>query len=594
MLPTLRRLRLPPSVPLTREEGFLCTLLDDTCRWMQTTNPSVDVDGASRSYADLCHRPTATTPCEARIAGGWVRDKLLGLPSHDLDVSLSSMTGHHFALFLKAYLESELFPSTPLAREIQAHVPSDARISHIGKIAANPEQSKNLETATARVLGFDLDFVNLRKEVYEGTHRIPTMSFGTPLEDALRRDMTVNALFYNVHTAAIEDWTQHGLADLRDGIVRTPMDPTSTFTDDPLRILRCVRFGSRFGYTIHPDIRAALAMPASSLHTALASKVSRERFGIEVDKMLSGRDPRYALQLLSQLQLYWVVFMPPPPLSQRMGLSSDHGAHIDELVHDAPDEHAALLASDGFDSLLRGASPLWSRLPADWLARMRSPDFGAKRRLVWYTVALFPLRHLYIQAKKQPAWAGAVTISTGLKLGNRNTRDPVTCLVQAASLLSRPRLERFVPEACLTRRSTIGLLLRHPYVSQPHGDVALDNALLVALLYDLATYAPDGLDTPVAEAIVDEHAAFWAYVRDEQLSSYVHAKPLVDGRQVAAALGCDVCLLSRILPYVTAWDMDHVDDEPDRPGRCLQALQRAWEDGHMVPVSERRPRGKSS
>ena len=582
---------MPPSVTLTREEGFLCTLLDDTCRWMQTTNPSVDVDGTSRTYADLCHRPTATTPCEARIAGGWVRDKLLGLPSHDLDVSLSSMTGHHFALFLKAYLESEVFPCTPLAREMQEAAPSHARISHIGKIAANPEQSKNLETATARVLGFDLDFVNLRKEVYEGTHRIPIMSFGTPLEDAMRRDMTVNALFYNVHTAAIEDWTQHGLADLRDGIVRTPMDPTATFTDDPLRILRCVRFGSRFGYAIHPDILAALAAPASPLHAALASKVSRERVGIEVDKMLSGRDPRYALQLLSQLQLYWVVFMPPPALSQRMGRSSDHGAHIDELVHDAPDERAALSLSDSFDSLLRDTSPLWSRLPADWLARVRAPDWSAQRRLVWYAIALLPLRDLYVQAKKQPAWAGAVTISAGLKLGHRTTKDPVTSLVRAASLLSRPRLARFVPAPCLTRRSTIGLLLRHHDVSQPKMDVALDNALLVALLYDLATY---GLDTPEAEAIVDEHAAFWAYVRDEQLAAYVHTKPLVDGRQVAAALGCDVCLLSRILPYVTAWDMDHVDDEPDRPGRCLAALQRAWADGHMVPVSERTGRAKSA
>ena len=582
---------MPPSVTLTREEGFLCTLLDDACRWMQATNPSVDVDGASRTYADLSHRPTATTPCEARIAGGWVRDKLLGLPSHDLDVSLSSMTGHHFALFLKAYLESEVFPRTPLAREMQEAAPSHARISHIGKIAANPEQSKTLETATARVLGFDLDFVNLRKEVYEGTHRIPIMSFGTPLEDAMRRDMTVNALFYNVHTAAIEDWTQHGLADLRDGIVRTPMDPTATFTDDPLRILRCVRFGSRFGYTIHPDILAALAAPASPLHAALASKVSRERVGIEVDKMLSGRDPRYALQLLAQLQLYWVVFMPPPALSQRMGRSSDRGAHIDELVHDAPDERAALSLSDGFDSLLRGTSPLWSRLPTDWLARVRSPEWRAQRRLVWYAIALYPLRDLYIQAKKQPAWAGAVTLSAGLKLGHRTTKDPVTSLVRAASLLTRPRLARFVPAPCLTRRSTIGLLLRHHDVSQPKLDVALDNALLVALLYDLATHS---LDTPEAAAIVDEHAAFWAYVRDEHLAAYIHAKPLVDGRQVAAALGCDVCLLSRILPYVTAWDMDHVDDEPDRPGRCLAALQRAWADGHMVPVSERTTRAKSS
>ena len=283
--------------------------------------------------------------------------------------------------------------------------------------------------------------------------------------------------------------------------------------------------------------------------------------------------------------------MPPPALSQRMGRSSDHGAHIDELVHDAPDERAALSLSDHFDSLLRGTSPLWSRLPTDWLARVRSPEWRAQRRLVWYAIALYPLRDLYIQAKKQPAWAGAVTLSAGLKLGHRTTKDPVTSLVRAASLLTRPRLARFVPAPCLTRRSTIGLLLRHHDVSQPKMDVALDNALLVALLYDLATH---GLDTPEAAAIVDEHAAFWAYVRDEHLAAYIHAKPLVDGRQVATALGCDVCLLSRILPYVTAWDMDHVDDEPDRPGRCLAALQRAWADGHMVPVSERTTRAKSS
>ena len=208
-----------------------------------------------------------------------------------------------------------------------------------------------------------------------------------------------------------------------------------------------------------------------------------------------------------------------------MGRSSDHGAHIDELVHDAPDERAALSLSDCFDSLLRGTSPLWSRLPTDWLARVRSPDWRAQRRLVWYAIALYPLRDLYIQAKKQPAWAGAVTLSAGLKLGHRTTKDPVTSLVRAASLLTRPRLARFVPAPCLTRRSTIGLLLRHHDVSQPKMDVALDNALLVALLYDLATH---GLDTPEAAAIVDEHAAFWAYVRDERLAAYIHAKPLVD------------------------------------------------------------------
>ena len=100
-----------------------------------------------------------------------------------MDVSLSSLTGHSFALFVRAYLSSEAFHSSPLYGEMAAcaaeaggQAPTDAiNMSHIGKIAANPEQSKNLETATARVLGHDLDFVNLRKEVYDGDSRIPTM-----------------------------------------------------------------------------------------------------------------------------------------------------------------------------------------------------------------------------------------------------------------------------------------------------------------------------------------------------------------------------------------------------------------------------------
>lgn len=629
--PVLRWMASVPSIQLTREEGYLCTLLDDACRWMQASNPCVEVDGQRRTYAELCRTPTAPTSCEVRIAGGWVRDKLLGLPSHDLDVSLSSMTGYHFALFLKAYLESDRFPQTALAQDLQAHLPHGT-ISQIGKIAANPEQSKNLETATARVLGFDLDFVNLRKEVYEGTNRIPLMSFGTPLEDAMRRDITVNALFYNVHTSSVEDWTQHGLADLRDGIVRTPMDPASTFTDDPLRILRCVRFSSRFGYEVHEDIRACLcgtpasaaatadaattaapdARPlpgseahggvAASLRTALTTKVSRERFGIEVDKMLSGRDPCRALDMLSELQLYKVVFVPPPPLAERAGKSSD-GVHIDEPVADVPDERVALFLGACMADLMQApaASPhaaLWERVPADWLDALRSADAAPKRRLLWYAIALFPLRDIYVNMKKALVWAGALTISDGLKLGNRTTKDPVQCLARAAALLTRPALERFEPEPCLTRRSVIGLLLRQPCITQPALDVGLDNTLLFAMLCDLASAYDDAsgtLDMARATCIVDEHAAFWAYVRDERLLAYAQAKPLVDGKRVAEALGCEMFVLGRVLPYVVAWQIDHDQDHDhdasvpvaERQAQCLADLQAAWHAGHMVPVPER-------
>lgn len=84
---------------------------------------------------------------------------------------------------------------------------------------------------------------------------------GTPLEDASRRDLTVNALFYNVHTQRVEDHTEKGLSDLEHRIARTPLPPRQTFFDDPLRVIRCVRFAARFGLAIAEDVSAAIKDP---------------------------------------------------------------------------------------------------------------------------------------------------------------------------------------------------------------------------------------------------------------------------------------------------------------------------------------------
>lgn len=77
---------------------------------------------------------------------------------------------------------------------------------------------------------------------------------GTPFEDASRRDLTINALFYNVHTRQVEDYTKMGLSDLENRIARTPLPPRQTFQDDPLRIVRCVRFASRFNLAIAEEV----------------------------------------------------------------------------------------------------------------------------------------------------------------------------------------------------------------------------------------------------------------------------------------------------------------------------------------------------
>lgn len=85
-----------------------------------------------------------------------------------------------------------------------------------------------------------------------------SQAFGTPTEDAFRRDITINALFYNINTEQVEDFTGMGLKDLERGIARTPLDPYQTFTDDPLRILRVIRFASRFEYKVEDSIWATV------------------------------------------------------------------------------------------------------------------------------------------------------------------------------------------------------------------------------------------------------------------------------------------------------------------------------------------------
>lgn len=214
---------------------------------------------------------------ELRFAGGWVRDKILNVPSHDIDTAINMMTGAAFGLELKNYLDSP--------RNLEKHGIQASDVENLHVIAANPEKSKHLETITTRMMGFDLDFVNLRKEVYSDDSRNPQMDFGTAEEDAVRRDATVNALFYNLHSDMIEDFTT-GLSDIEAKIMRTPLEPYQTFMDDPLRVLRLIRFASRLGFTIDPEAEACMGNPA--ILNALRLKISRERVGTEVEKMLRG------------------------------------------------------------------------------------------------------------------------------------------------------------------------------------------------------------------------------------------------------------------------------------------------------------------
>ncbi|PSN62099.1 tRNA nucleotidyltransferase [Corynespora cassiicola Philippines] len=301
----------PTTLELTEQETKLRQLLLDVAAYIDETPAS---DGAQTEVQ--VPDELAKEKIVLRWTGGWVRDKLLGVGSHDIDLAINKMTGEHFGLKMRDYLEipgnAEKHGLVEKSEEnAQAGGKAKSRKVAPGlhKIEANPEKSKNLETATTKIMGIDLDLVNLRKETYNEVSRNPQMEFGTPEEDAMRRDATVNAMFFNLHNCQIEDFTGRGFDDMKAKIIRTPLEPYQTFKDDPLRVLRLIRFASRLDYAI--DAETEKAMANKDIQEVLKIKISRERVGIELEKMLKGPDPRRALALIHQFGLYETVFTDP-------------------------------------------------------------------------------------------------------------------------------------------------------------------------------------------------------------------------------------------------------------------------------------------
>jgi len=226
------------------------------------------------------HAPNTTL----RIVGGWVRDHIMGKPSNDIDVMVDNMSGEQFAKILTQYLN--------------IHDP------HV--IKENPEKSKHIETAKAYIPlssgdKQEIDFAQARKEVYQEDSRIPSTKPATAEEDAFRRDLTINSLFFNINTGEIEDFTGKGIKDLITHTIRTPEEPSKTFKDDPLRIFRVARFASKYNWAIDPETLNAMKDP--SLRDEIKKKVSKERIGQEIKKMLSSPNSQYAIEILKNTGL---------------------------------------------------------------------------------------------------------------------------------------------------------------------------------------------------------------------------------------------------------------------------------------------------
>lgn len=153
-------------------------------------------------------------------------------------------------------------------------------------------------TAMISVDGQQVELVSARKESYASDSRKPFVEFATLNEDVLRRDFTINTLMENLHTGEILDLTGRGCQDINDGIIRTPTDPKATFTDDPLRMLRAIRFAARFDFKIEDETYKAIFEDATRLPI-----ISGERIRDEFSKMLMTKGRSRALEMLRETGL---------------------------------------------------------------------------------------------------------------------------------------------------------------------------------------------------------------------------------------------------------------------------------------------------
>ncbi|KAI4292223.1 tRNA nucleotidyltransferase (CCA-adding enzyme) [Pancytospora philotis] len=361
--------------------------------------PELQLNKCEQKIADIirAHAESLNPPCVARFAGGWVRDKIMGTPSSDIDVTLDNVSGYQFAVGLAEKYAALADSGADADRQPSVH-----------KISANPDKSKHLETAVVHLYGVSVDFAQLRSETYAET-RIPTTRQGTPEDDAKRRDLTINALFYNVHTHQVEDFTDKGRKDIRDRIIRTPMDASTTLREDPLRILRIFRFNAKLNFAIDDSIYEALRDP--SISEALKSKVSSERIETELFKMLDYTHGY--LGLLNILRTGYVAPVFSPPVQAGVDVDGSIKFHT---------RCAALLGLEICDSGY-SAGPAYSL--EDATAEL------VRKRVDAPTIRLYIVLNNFIglkaESKKREEFVNALIMQDGLK-SSKSRVSSIRCI----------------------------------------------------------------------------------------------------------------------------------------------------------------------
>ena len=237
------------------------------------------------------------------VVGGFVRDLLMGNEPDDIDLLIEGdiNAGIEFA---------EWFCKT----------------NNIYEKDVNPIVYGLYGTAMFQFLGEKIECVAPRSEKYKENSRNPEVTSCTIIDDCFRRDFTINSMFISISTGELLDYSGNGLNDLRDGVIRSTSDPHIIFTQDSLRMLRCIRFATRFNFVIDDDTFNAMC----ELHDRL-SIITKERILAEVNKMMQCEYPDDAIALLKDTELLQYVL---PELDKACGVEECNGKrHKDIFAH---------------------------------------------------------------------------------------------------------------------------------------------------------------------------------------------------------------------------------------------------------------------
>ena len=351
--------------------------------------PEIKVTPKERDIFDFLRaaKQSMGFPVKMRVAGGWVRDKLLNIGSDDIDIAISHMSGPQFIGLIEQYAR---------ANNIEGIGTADYSVAlDKGAEETNPQ----LQVGGMSIFGQKVEFVPLRQELKREEEASGSRNWAAMAgkfeptndvnRDAERRDLTINAMYYNIDDKRLEDPTGQGLIDLQNMYLRTPLDPVITFIDDPLRMLRTLRFLARYqglGAELDPKTEAAFSDP--NVRKSFSSLVKRERIGGElwgkVEKKEDGQavfkpgilgqdNPRNALEIMFNSELDQLVF--EHPSTAALAPMQNFDQKVDRHAHDLQEHTLQVVNNYAESANKRGLDP---RRKANGLFSALTHDFGKR------------------------------------------------------------------------------------------------------------------------------------------------------------------------------------------------------------------------